>query len=136
MVGVQMAHEDHGEIGKLRLGLAEADIGAATRIDENFRLAADPKQIAGIGAVLDEARRARAQYLHRHGIARATLRHCARRRHQSNGHAGNQRPQHDSPPITSWLPLSLVVAATDEPRHPAEHNPESLDDDPKDVRCP
>jgi hypothetical protein len=41
MVGMQMAHEDHREIGKLRLCLAEADIGAVARIDENFRLIAD-----------------------------------------------------------------------------------------------
>ena len=114
MVGVQMAHEDHGEIGKLRLGLAEAHIGAATRIDENPRLIADPEQVTRIRAVLDEAGRARAQYLHRHGITRATLRQCTRRRHQSNGHAGNQRPEHESPPYYS-LPPSLVFAATDAP---------------------
>jgi hypothetical protein len=29
MIGVQMADQDRGKVGKLRLGLAEADIGAA-----------------------------------------------------------------------------------------------------------
>jgi hypothetical protein len=49
---MQVAHQYHGEIGKLRLCLAEADIGAAARIDENLRLIADPEQIAGFARSL------------------------------------------------------------------------------------
>ena len=62
---MQMAHENHGEIGKLRLHLTEADVCAPARIDKNFRLITDPEQIAGICTVPDETRCTRAQHLHR-----------------------------------------------------------------------
>ena len=46
MVGMQMTDGDQREIAHFGLGLAEAQIGPATHVDEHFGLAADPKQIA------------------------------------------------------------------------------------------
>jgi hypothetical protein len=53
--------KNEAKIVKLIKGVRRTRAGAATRIV--FCLIAEPEQIARIGAVLDEARRARAQHL-------------------------------------------------------------------------
>src|SRR5260221_14368177 len=95
MVGMQMAHEDHREIAELRSRLSEADIGSSARIDEDLRLRTNPEKIAGIGPILDEARRAGTQDLHGDGIARAGLRQSARGRRNRQQQSGDYRTHHE-----------------------------------------
>src|SRR2546427_2054067 len=64
VIGMQMADADHCEIGKLRPALPEADVAAATDVEQKLGLCTYPQQIGCRGPFGIDGRAAGAENLH------------------------------------------------------------------------
>jgi hypothetical protein len=77
VIRMQVADADHGEIGELGSGLAEAQMSAPADVKEQLRLRADPQQVARRGTFRVERGTAGSEDLHGNRVARAGLGGCA-----------------------------------------------------------